>query len=85
LARGRILFNSLASEIIKASAISSKDEALIAPACSVAVRCKHCVMRHKEIASKAGASEKEMREAAAIARLVRMGSGYNAAQALLDE
>jgi AhpD family alkylhydroperoxidase len=51
-------FNSLAFEIMKESAISSKDKTLIALACSVAVRCEHCVKRHKEIARKAGASQR---------------------------
>ncbi len=78
-------FNRLATEIMKEGAISSKDKALISLACAVAVRCEHCVERHKEIARKAGASREEMLEAAAIAGLVRMGSGFNAAAALLDE
>ena len=34
---------------------------------------------------KAGASEKEILEAAAVAGMVRMGSGFNTAYALLDD
>jgi AhpD family alkylhydroperoxidase len=78
-------FKRLASEILKDGALSMKDKALIALACSVAVKCEHCVKRHKETARKAGASREEMLETAAIAGLVRMGSGFNAAAVLLDD
>ena len=78
-------FKRLVSEILKEGALSAKDKALIALACSVAVRCERCVERHKEAASKAGASQEEMLEAAAVAGLVRMGSGFNVAAALLDD
>ncbi len=78
-------FKKLASEILKDGALSAKDKALVALACSVAVKCEHCVKRHKETARKAGASREEMLEAAAVAGLVRMGSGFNAAAALLDD
>jgi AhpD family alkylhydroperoxidase len=80
-----LAFKSLASEILKDGALSAKEKALIALACSVAVRCEHCVKRHKETARKAGACKEEMLEAAAVAGLVRMGSGFNAAAALLDD
>ncbi len=80
-----LAFKSMASEILKDRALSAKDKALIALACSVAVRCEHCIKRHKETARKAGASKEEMLEAAAVACLVRMGSGFNAAAILLDE
>jgi AhpD family alkylhydroperoxidase len=78
-------FKSLASEILKDGALSMKDKALIALACSVAVKCEHCVKRHKDSARKAGASREEMLEAAAVAGLVRMGSGFNAASFLLED
>lgn len=78
-------FKRLASEILKDGALSMKDKALIALACSVAVKCEHCVKRHKDSARKAGASREEMLEAAAVAGLVRMGSGFNAASFLLDD
>jgi len=80
-----LAFKRLVSEILKEGALSAKDKALIALACSVAVRCERCVERHKEAASKAGASQEEMMEAAAVAGLVRMGSGFNVAAALLDD
>ena len=38
-----LAFKSLASEILKEGALSAKDKALIALACSVAVRCEHCI------------------------------------------
>ena len=79
-----VAFTRLVSEILKEGALSAKDKALIALACSVAVRCEQCIKKHKETARKAGASREEMLEAAAIAGLVRMGSGFNAAAALLD-
>jgi AhpD family alkylhydroperoxidase len=78
-------FKRLASEILKDRALSMKDKALIALACSVAVKCEHCVKRHKDSARKAGASREEMLEAAAVAGLVRMGSGFNAASLLLED
>jgi len=78
-------FKKLVSEMLKEGALPAKDKALIALACSVAVRCERCIKRHKQAASKAGASREEILEAAAIAGLVRMGSGFNAAAALLDE
>ena len=80
-----LAFKRLVSEILKEGALSAKDKALIALACSVAVRCERCVEWHKEAASKAGASREEMLEAAAVAGLVRMGSGFNVAAALLDD
>ena len=78
-------FKKLASEILKEGALSAKDKALIALACSVATKCEYCVKRHKEAALKAGASKEEMLEAAAVAGLVRMGSGFNTASFLLDD
>ncbi len=78
-------FRNLASLIQRDEALSAKDKALIALACSVAVRCDRCIQRHKETSNNAGASREEMLEAAAVAGLVRMGSGFNADAALLDE
>ena len=78
-------FKNLASEIMKEGSLSAKDKQLIALACSVAVRCEECVRVHKVRAQIAGASPEEMLEAAAVGGLVRMGSGFNTASALLDE
>ncbi|MDD2756087.1 MAG: carboxymuconolactone decarboxylase family protein [Methanothrix sp.] len=78
-------FRNLASLIQKDGALTAKDKALIALACSVAVRCERCIQRHKGAARKLGACREEMLEAAAVAGLVRMGSGFNAAAALLDD
>lgn len=78
-------FRNLASLIQKDGALNAKDKALIALACSVAVRCERCIQRHKGVARKLGASREEMLEAATVAGLVRMGSGFNAATALLDD
>jgi AhpD family alkylhydroperoxidase len=78
-------FKEFAHQILKEGALSAKDKALIALACSVAVRCEHCVERHKSIATSMGTSREEMLEAAAVAGLVRMGSGFNAAYLLLDD
>jgi AhpD family alkylhydroperoxidase len=77
-------FRNLAAAIMKEGSLSSKEKALIALACSAAVKCERCIQRHRETARKAGASQEEMLEAAAIAGLVRMGSGFNAATVLLD-
>jgi AhpD family alkylhydroperoxidase len=78
-------FQELMTEIMKEGHLSEKDKALIALACSAAVRCEQCIKRHKKMALLKGASQEEMLEAAAIAGLVRMGSGYNTAALLLDE
>jgi len=67
-------FKKLASEI-----------SLIALACAVAVKCEPCTRAHKKQALKTGATQKEIVEAAAVAGLVRMGSGFNTAYALLDD
>jgi AhpD family alkylhydroperoxidase len=78
-------FKKLASEIMKDGALSTKDKALIALACAVAVKCEYCVNVHRERASMAGASREEILEAAAVAGLVRLGSGFNAASVLLED
>jgi AhpD family alkylhydroperoxidase len=78
-------FKNLASQTLKKGALPAKDKALIALAASVAIRCEHCIQRHKAAALEAGASREEMLEAAAVAALVRMGSGLNSAALLLDE
>ena len=78
-------FKQLASEILKDGALNLKEKSLIALACAVAVKCDPCTRAHKKQALKAGASEKEILEAAAVAGLVRMGSGFNTAYALLDD
>jgi len=78
-------FKMLASEILKDGALTLKDKSIIGLACAVAVKCDDCVKAHKKQALKAGANEKEILEAAAVAGLVRMGSGFNTAYALLDD
>jgi len=78
-------FTNLASEILKEGALSAKDKAIISLACSVAIRCEYCIKHHKQIALSAGATKNEILEAAAVAALVRMGSGLNAAAVLLDD
>lgn len=77
-------FNKLASEIMKQSALSKRDKALIAVGCAVAVRCEHCINVNRERASMAGASIEEIMEAAAVGGLVRLASGFNAASVILD-
>lgn len=78
-------FKRLASEILKDGALTLKEKSLIGLACAVAVKCDQCTRAHKKQALKAGASEKEILEAAAVAGLVRMGSGFSTAYALLDD
>ena len=78
-------FGKLMAEVMKEGCISEKDKALIPLACSAAVRCDQCIRQHRKIALLKGASREEMLEAAAIAGLVRVGSGYNTAALLLDE
>ena len=78
-------FKRLASEVLKDGALTLKEKSIIGLACAVAVKCDSCARAHKKQAIKAGASEKEILEAAAVAGLVRMGSGFNTAYALLDD
>ncbi len=78
-------FNNLASEIMKESALSSKDKSLIALACAVAVNCQYCIKAHKENAIKAGASKEEILEAAAVAGQVRLGSSFTYASFILED
>lgn len=78
-------FKKLASEILKDSALTLKEKSLIALACAVAVKCDPCTRAHKKQALKTGATHQEIMEAAAVAGLVRMGSGFNTAYALLDD
>ena len=77
-------FQELAQEIYKEGALSSKDKSLIALACAIAIRCDHCVRRHVKHASMAGVGREEMLEAAAVAGLVRAGSGFASASYILD-
>ena len=76
-------FVNLRSEIMKEGALSTKDKALIALACSVAIRCDSCVKFHKKVAISTGATREEMLEAAAIGGLVRLGSGFESASKIL--
>jgi len=78
-------FKKLASEILKDGALSSREKGLIALACAVAVKCDQCTRVHKKQALKTGATQEEIMEAAAVAGLVLMGSGFNTASALLDD
>nr|WP_319373726.1 carboxymuconolactone decarboxylase family protein [uncultured Methanobacterium sp.] len=78
-------FKKLASQILKDGALTLKEKSLIALACAVAVKCEPCTRAHKKQALKTGATQKEIMEAAAVAGLVRMGSGFNTAYALLDD
>lgn len=78
-------FNKLASEIMKQSALSKRDKALMALACAVAIRCDQCISVNSERASMAGASREAVLEASAIGGLVRLASGFNAASVLLND
>ena len=52
-------FTNMRSEIMKDGALSAKDKALIALACSVAIRCDTCVEFHKKEAISTGATREE--------------------------
>lgn len=78
-------FTKLASEILKDGALSLKQKSLIAVSCAIAIRCDQCTMVHQKQALKLGATQNEILEAAAVAGLVRMGSGFNTAYLLLDK
>jgi len=77
-------FKKLASEILKDGALTLKEKSLIAVACAIAVRCDQCTRVHQKQALKLGAAQEEILEAAAVAGLVRMGSGFSTAYTLLD-
>ena len=78
-------FVNLRSEIMKNGALSTKDKALIALACAVAIPCDSCVEFHKKVATSAGVTREEMLEAAAIGGLVRLGSGFASASMILED
>lgn len=78
-------FVNLRSEIMKNGALSTKDKALIALACAVAIPCDSCVEFHKNVAISTGATREEMLEAAAIGGLVRLGSGFATASIILED
>jgi len=77
-------FKNFALEIMKDSILSSKDKSLIALACAVAIKCEYCIKAHKENAISAGATMDEIKEAAAVASQVRLGSGLTFASFVLD-
>jgi AhpD family alkylhydroperoxidase len=79
-----VAFKNLASEIMKDSALSSKNKSLIALACAVAIKCEYCIKAHKENALTTGATMDEIKEAAAVASQVRLGSGLTFASFVLD-
>ncbi|HNR26768.1 MAG TPA: carboxymuconolactone decarboxylase family protein [Methanobacteriaceae archaeon] len=78
-------FKKLAQAIHKEGALSTREKTLIALASSVAIRCQDCVKRHAKLATQAGASQEELLEAAALASLVRMGSGLNTASTIVKD
>lgn len=78
-------FKELAQAINKKGALSIRDKTVIALACAVAIRCQDCAEKHAKLAYQAGASQEELSEAAAIASLVRMGSGLNTASTILKD
>lgn len=78
-------FKKLASEILKNGSLSQKEKSLIALACAVAIKCEQCTLTHKRQALKIGVTQEEIMEAAAVAGLVRMGSGFNTAHVILDD
>ncbi len=80
-----LAFNDLASEIMKEGTISSKNKSLIALACAVAIKCEYCIKAHKENALINGATMDEIKEAAAVAGQVSLGSGLTFASFVLDE
>lgn len=64
-------------------AIPRKYRELIAVACALHTQCVYCIEAHSKAASKAGASEAELAEAAMIATALRAGgSGAHSALAL---
>ncbi len=80
-----IAFKNFVSEIMKEGTLTSKDKSLIALACAVAVKCEYCVKAHKENALSFGATMDEIKEAAAVAAQVRLGSGLTYASFVLDD
>jgi AhpD family alkylhydroperoxidase len=80
-----VAFKNLASEIMKEGAVSSKNKSLIALACAVAIKCEYCIKAHKDNALIVGATMEEIKEAAAVASQVRLGSGLTYASFVLDE
>ncbi len=68
------------------SSLDPKTRELIALAVAAQIPCPYCVYAHKNNAIKFGATEAELREAAAVAGYVRMLSAmFQAAEIDLDE
>lgn len=78
-------FKNFADTIYSEGALSTKEKAVIALACAVAIRCRECTKAHAKMALDNGANRDELLEAAAIAGLVRTGSGFNTASTILEE
>ena len=68
-------FKKLASEIFKEGALTVKDKALIALACSVAVRCESCIQVNRGRAQTAGASQEEILRSCSVGRACAPGVG----------
>jgi len=68
------------------ASLDTKTRELIALAIAAQIPCPYCVYAHRNNALKAGATEAELREAAAVAGYVRLWStAFQAAEIDLEE
>jgi AhpD family alkylhydroperoxidase len=70
-------FGPFFQALMKDGALSVKQKELIAVGIAVAVRCEPCIEAHVEKCRNAGATAKEIMEAAGVAVLMGGGPGYS--------
>jgi AhpD family alkylhydroperoxidase len=69
-------FGELFDSVMKEGALSVREKELIALGIGMAIRCLPCIDRHVEKAVAAGASRKQILEAAAVAVMMQGGPTY---------
>lgn len=67
-------FQSFSTEAFKDGALSAKQKEIIAVAVAIAKECPYCMDIHAKSARDAGATEKELAEAALIAAAIGAGA-----------
>jgi len=72
-------FMNFRNAVMSEGKLTEREKMLIAVACAVAVRCDACTEKHAAEALKMGIGEDELKEAAAVAALIRAGSAMNTA------
>ena len=77
-------FNAFFRSIMRDGALSVREKQLIAVAVGMAVRCRPCINVHVEEAMAAGATRKQILEAAGVVVLMQGGPSYACLPQLMD-